>query len=89
MKNDIYSAFSNQVRVKLLLCLDEKPKTVTELVSNCGLSQSAISQHLHKLKQSGLITNIKKGHFVTYSLKYKQAVKISRMLSDLNREINP
>lgn len=89
MSNNIYGAIGNQVRAKLLLCLEKKPKTVTELIGNCGLAQSAVSQHLFKLRQSGLIAATKKGPYVTYSLKYKKAAQISRLLANLNQEIQP
>jgi DNA-binding transcriptional ArsR family regulator len=89
MSNDIYSAIGNQVRAKLLLCLAKKPKTVTELIGNCDLSQSAVSQHLLKLKQSGLISATKKGQFVTYSLKYTQAARICYLLNKLSQEASP
>lgn len=76
---DIYSAFGNQVRAKLILCLAKKPKNVTELIATCSLSQSAVSQHLNKLKQSGLVETKKEGKEVWYSLKYKKAADISSL----------
>ena len=86
MGYDIYSAFGNQIRTKLMLCLAAKPKNVTDLISNCGLSQSAVSQHLAKLKLSGLVETKKQGKEVYYSLKYKKAVRIVKLLISLEKE---
>lgn len=86
MGYDIYSAFGNQIRTKLMLCLASKPKNVTELISNCGLAQSAVSQHLAKLKLSGLVGTKKVGKEVYYSLKYKKAAEIGKLLLSLERE---
>jgi len=86
MKCDIYSAFGNQVRAKLILCLANKPKNVTELIGTCQLSQSAVSQHLAKLKQSGLVETKKEGQTVWYSLRYKKAADISSLLLSLEQE---
>jgi len=84
---DIYSAFGNQVRAKLILCLAKKPKNVTELIATCSLSQSAVSQHPNKLKQSGLVETKKEGKEVWYSLKYKKAADISSLLISLEQEV--
>jgi DNA-binding transcriptional ArsR family regulator len=87
-KSEIYSAFGNKIRVGLIFCLAKKPKNVTELISNCNLSQSAVSQHLAKLKKAGLIEAKKEGRLIIYSLKYKKAADISSLLMSLEREIS-
>jgi DNA-binding transcriptional ArsR family regulator len=76
MPYDIYSAFGNKIRAKLILCLGSKSKNVTDLIGNCGLAQSAVSQHLSKLKKSGIVEAKKEGKAVYYSLKYKKAADI-------------
>ncbi len=87
MAYNIYSAFGNQIRTKLILCLANKRKNVTELINTCGLSQSAVSQHLNKLKKSGIVDSRKEGKEVWYSLRYKKAAKISDLLFSLEKEV--
>jgi ArsR family transcriptional regulator, virulence genes transcriptional regulator len=87
MTYDIYSAFGNKIRTKLVLCLAKKTKNVTELIETCGLAQSAVSQHLAKLKLSGLVETKKEGKEIYYSLKYKKAANISKLLISLEKEI--
>jgi ArsR family transcriptional regulator, virulence genes transcriptional regulator len=87
MKYDIYSAFGNHVRSKLILCLSKKPKNVSEMIQTCGLSQSAVSQHLSKLRKSGIVDTKKDGQTVWYSLKYKKAANISSLLLSLEKEV--
>jgi ArsR family transcriptional regulator len=86
MKDDVYSAVGNAVRAKLLVCLEGKPKNVTNLIANCGLSQSAVSQHLLKLKKSGLVETKKKGKEIWYRLKYNKVAEISKILISLERK---
>jgi ArsR family transcriptional regulator, virulence genes transcriptional regulator len=88
MSYDIYSAFGNQIRTKLVLCLSQKTNNVSGLISNCGLSQSAVSQHLSKLKKSGIVVSKKKGKEVWYLLKYKKAAEVSRLLLSLEKEVS-
>lgn len=87
MTYDVYSAFGNSVRVKLILCLSRGHKNVTELISTCGLSQSAVSQHLTKLREAGIVDAKKEGKEVWYSLTYKKAAEISRLLLSLEQEV--
>jgi DNA-binding transcriptional ArsR family regulator len=76
----ILRAFSSLGRIKLLLCLKEKEKNVGELIKNCGLSQSAVSQHLKKLKNWELVSCYKQGKEVYYKLTKKQAALIAEKL---------
>jgi ArsR family transcriptional regulator len=86
MNNSIYSAFGNSTRVKLIQCLADKPKNVTDLISTCGLSQSAVSQHLQKLREAGLVNVRHRGREVWYSLRSKKVAEISKLLVSLVKE---
>ena len=81
------SAFSNSVRLKLISCLEKDSKNVQELIANCGLSQSAVSQHLSKLKKAGLVKTTRKGKFIYYSLTAKKTGKVANMLTDFIKEV--
>jgi predicted transcriptional regulator len=87
MPHDIYSVFGNQIRTKLVFCLAKKSKNVSELIQTCGLSQSAVSQHLRKLKMSGIVKTKKNGKVVMYTLQHKKAADISRLLLSLAQEV--
>jgi DNA-binding transcriptional ArsR family regulator len=76
----ILRVFSSLPRIKLLRCLKEKEKNVSQLIKNCGLSQSAVSQHLTKLKNWGLVSCQKQGKEVYYKLDKKNAAEIAEKL---------
>lgn len=80
MKIDKAIIFGSSIRLKLLACLKEKPKNVSQLIRNCGLSQSAVSQHLAKLKSLGLVKSQKKGKEIYYQLTKKSLGAISQKL---------
>lgn len=80
MKADKAIVFGSTTRLKLLTCLKDKPKSVGELIKNCGLSQSAVSQHLAKLKVLNLVRNTKKGRENYYQLSKKSLGEISQKL---------
>jgi DNA-binding transcriptional ArsR family regulator len=79
-------AFSSISRLKILMCLGEGPKNVSQLLGNCGISQSAVSQHLTRLKDIGLLSCKSKGRERYYSLTDKKSAEISKYLIDM---LNP
>lgn len=78
MQSTILSSLSNAVRLRLLLCLSKGEKNVTELIGNCGLSQSAVSQHLEKLREAHLVATRKEGKEIYYSLSNPKTAKLCR-----------
>jgi len=81
-------AFSNPVRIKLLCCLSQKSKNVQELMEKCGLAQSAVSQHLIKLKKANLVKTRRHGKFIYYSLKNDKTAEVAKLLSSYCKEVN-
>jgi DNA-binding transcriptional ArsR family regulator len=55
-------------------------KSVTELLSRCDLSQSALSQHLKILKDAGIVTCARDGKKQIYSIKNKKVLQIAKLL---------
>ena len=65
---DFFSAFSDSTRLKILVNLLEGEKTVTEICNLTGISQSAISHQLTKLRIMKLVKGTKSGKFTYYTL---------------------
>ena len=55
-------------RLNLLFQLTQGPKTVTELTAAGDVPRTVVSQHLAKLRLSGLVDTRKDGRHVIYSL---------------------
>lgn len=85
---DFYSVLGNKTRIQLLKCLGKDKKTVSELILNCGLSQSAVSQHLSKLKEVNLVATERVGKTILYYSKNPKTEDLSNKLIDLESEIN-
>jgi len=77
MQSQTLSSLANITRLKLLICLSEGKKNVTELIEKCTLSQSAVSQHLEKLRSSGIVKSEKVGKEVYYTLVNPEVAKLS------------
>ncbi|NOY63349.1 MAG: helix-turn-helix transcriptional regulator [Gammaproteobacteria bacterium] len=67
---DLLKALSNAHRLMILcLLVEEKEMSVGKLASFTKLSQSALSQHLAKLRDKDLVQTRKQKQSVFYSLK--------------------
>ncbi|WP_077487752.1 ArsR/SmtB family transcription factor [Sinomonas mesophila] len=65
-------------RLQLLWQLAEGPKTVTELTAAAPAPRTVVSQHLAKLRLSGLVDTRKDGRHVIYSLHDGHLVRLIR-----------
>lgn len=88
MRNKIIYAFSNPVRIKLLCCLSKKSSNVNELIDSCGLAQSAVSQHLTKLKSAGLVKSKRRGKYIYYSLDSEETGDLANKFYNFSKEVN-
>lgn len=88
MTSRVINAFSNPVRLKLLCCLNKKSSNVNELIDSCGLAQSAVSQHLTKLKNAGLVKTNRRGKYIYYSLTTKRIGILADDFYEFSKEVN-
>ena len=66
---ELMGQLSNENRLLILCALLERPMTVGELGKHVpGISAPALSQHLHKLRDAGLISCRKEAQFVRYEI---------------------
>lgn len=87
MTYSVIDAIANPIRLQLILCLGNKEKTVQELIDKCTLSQSAVSQHLMKLKQAKLVKDRKEGRFAYYSVTHTSSIKIAKDMQELAKKV--
>lgn len=66
--NELYLAFSDPTRLRVLNLLSAGELCVCQLVYVLGMSQPKISRHLAVLREVGLVNDRKDGRWVYYSL---------------------
>lgn len=86
---EMFKALSDPTRLRLVKLLNEceagickgGPLCVNALANQLGVTQSAVSQHLRILRQTGLVRGERRGSFMHYALdpngldKYKTALR--------------
>jgi DNA-binding transcriptional ArsR family regulator len=66
--NDVFKAMNDPVRRQILKMLRKKDMTAGDIAAKFEMTAPSISHHLEKLKRAGLVTTIKQGQFVLYSI---------------------
>jgi DNA-binding transcriptional ArsR family regulator len=79
----LLKVMANPNRLIILCQLAEGEKSVGELESVVGLSQSALSQHLTLLRRQGIVTTRRAAQSIFYSLASKEAQTIMLTLHDV------
>lgn len=74
---------ANKNRLLTLCRLCQGEMSVTAIATEIGLSQSALSQHLAKMRAGGLVTTRRDGQTIYYSLTCVKAKKLIETLSGL------
>jgi len=79
----LLKAMANEWRLMILCQLAEGEKSVSELQSLLGLSQSALSQHLAILRREKIVRSRKNAQSVIYSLTGDGATKVMESLHEV------
>jgi ArsR family transcriptional regulator, arsenate/arsenite/antimonite-responsive transcriptional repressor len=66
--DQLFKAFSDETRLRLLNLLARRPHCVCELQGIVGAPQPTISRHLAYLRRSGLVAVERHGKMIVYSL---------------------
>ena len=78
--SSVLKAMSNQHRLRILFQLVSGEKSVGELEPVVGLSQSALSQHLARLRREHLVKTRRQAQTIFYSLDGDEAPRIIEAL---------
>jgi DNA-binding transcriptional ArsR family regulator len=79
----LLKAMSNERRLLILCHLAQAERSVGELEQMVGLSQSALSQHLARLRQDRLVKTRRSAQTIFYSLSGNEAKSVMQTLHDL------
>jgi len=66
--NDVFKALNDPTRREILKMLRRQDMTAGDIAAKFNMTAPSISHHLDKLKRAGLVTIVKKGQFVLYSI---------------------
>lgn len=76
-------ALADSNRLKVLSCLKSGEVCVCDFVDVLGISQPAVSQHLRKLKEAGIVTERKRGTWKHYRLAEELTPVVQTVIDEL------
>lgn len=79
----LLALLANPNRLKILCALIEGERYVTELAGMVGLSQSALSQHLARLREAGVVSVRRKAQTIYYSIADPRTARLLAVLEEL------
>lgn len=84
----LLTAMANAKRLEILSLLVEGEFPVGQLADRVGLSQSALSQHLSKLRAQKLVSTRRDAQTIYYSSQSAAVIKILSALDEIADEAN-
>ncbi len=79
----LLGTMASPVRLLILCSLVEGEKPVHQLVSNSGVTQGALSQHLAKLRNLKLVATRRHGQSIYYALASKEVKAVLKLLHSI------
>ena len=82
----VFKALSDETRLKILLIISKRTICQKWISRHLGISESAVSQHIKILKESGIVTGIKQGYSVIYVINddcFQEAKYFLKMINDI------
>lgn len=79
----LLKALANEHRLLILCQLVGRERSVGELVRAVGLSQSALSQHLARLRRDGMVRTRREAQTIWYSIASPEVTAVLGTLYDL------
>ena len=80
----ILRALNHKLRQQIVKLIDEQKKvTVTEIYVKLRLEQSVASQHLAILRRAGIVSTIREGKFIFYTVDYARLEQVNQFVENL------
>ena len=79
----LLKSLSHPTRLKVLCQVMEGERTVNELTEFCGISQSAMSQFLGRMREEGILTSRREATFVYYGLADAKLKKLMKAIKEI------
>lgn len=81
--SQLLTLLANPQRLRILCALQEGEQSVTALGDVVDLSQSALSQHLAKLREAGIVSTRREAQSIYYSIADTRAARLLEVLAEL------
>jgi DNA-binding transcriptional ArsR family regulator len=81
--SQLLTLLANPSRLRILCVLQEGEQSVTALGDVVDLSQSALSQHLAKFREAGIVSTRREAQSIYYSIADTRVARLLEVLAEL------
>jgi DNA-binding transcriptional ArsR family regulator len=78
-------ALAHDIRLRIVRLVAERPRTTQELAPLLRITESAVSKHLHRLSEAGVLSTRRDGYYVLYRLEEERVDALTSALSGFVR----
>lgn len=86
---DLLKALAHPRRLEIIHLLRDQSLCVSDIYEMLDLPQANISQHLTILRDAGVVTNVREGKQILYTLAHPQIIEASDLLRQVLIDQNP
>ncbi len=79
----IFKALADETRLKIIEMLSRKEMCACEILEEFAITQPTLSYHMKILTESGLVTGIRNGAWMWYSLNENKMEELKLFLTEL------
>ena len=79
----LLKALSNEKRLRILYALSDGEQSVSQILSQIDLSQSALSQHLARLRQDHVVKTRRDAQMIYYSIDHDHTRALLKFIQTL------
>lgn len=83
--NIVFKALNDPIRREILEILKQRDMTAGDIAEQFDVGKPTISHHLDLLRQANLVSSVKDGQFIIYTLNTTVLDEIMKWLMDLKK----
>ena len=83
---EICAGLADPNRIMILYALSDEPHNVTEICNALEMPQPSVSRHLKIMRERRMVTTVRKGTIVQYSLADKRLIEALDLLRSVLRD---
>jgi len=84
---EVCAGLADPTRIMILYTLSQGARNVTELCGDLDMPQPLVSRHLKVLRERGMVTTVRRGTLVVYSLGDGRLIEALDLLRAVMRDI--
>jgi len=84
----VFQTLSDSNRLKIIKYINDKERSVSQIVEETGLSQPLVSHHLRALRERQILETSRNGPFIYYRIRDKRLLQVFDLILEVVGPLN-